>query len=54
MGFQRPGNAAIGRVEAECDSLGVLVSRVEGVAQVHEECVVVPLEAVLDIYESEN
>ncbi len=49
MGFQRPGDAAIGRVEAECDSFGVLVSHVEGVAQVHEECVTAPPEVVLDI-----
>ena len=49
MGFQRPSNTVIGRVEAEGDSLGVLVSRVEGVAQVHEECVAAPPEAVLDI-----
>jgi hypothetical protein len=27
----------------------VLVSRVEGVAQIHEECVAAPPEAVLDI-----
>ena len=49
MGFQRRGDAAIGRVEAKCDSFGVLVSRVEGFVQVHEECVAAPQEAVLDI-----
>ena len=49
MGFQRPSNAAIGQVEAEGDGFGMLVSHVEGVAQVHEECVTAPQEAVLDI-----
>ena len=49
MGFQRPNNAAVGRVKAEGDGFGVLISRVEGVAQVHEECVAAPLEVVHDI-----
>jgi hypothetical protein len=53
VGFQRPGDAAIGRVKAECDSFGVSVSHVDGVVQVHEECVAAPPEAVLD-YESKN
>jgi hypothetical protein len=46
VGFQRPSNAAIGRVEAEGDGFGMLVGRIEGVVQVHEECVAVPPEAV--------
>ncbi len=49
MGFERPSDAAVGRVEAEGDGFGVLIRRVEGVAQVHEECVAAPPEAVLDI-----
>ena len=49
MGLERPSAAAVGRVEAEGDGFGVLVRRVEGVAQVHEECVAAPPEAVLDI-----
>ena len=49
MGFQGLGGAVIGRIEAKCDGFGVLVSRVEDVAQIHEECVAAPPEAVLDI-----
>ncbi len=49
MGFQRPSNAAVGRIEAEGCGFGVLISRVEGVVQVHEECAAAPPEAVLDI-----
>ncbi len=39
----------VGRVKAEGGGFGVLVSHVEGVAQVHEEHVAAPPEAVLDI-----
>ena len=49
MWFQRLGRAAAGQIEAKCDSFCVLVYCVEGVAQVHEECVAAPPEAVLDI-----
>ena len=49
MGFQRPGNAAVGWIEAECNSLCVLVRHVEGVAQIHEERVIAPPEVVFDV-----
>ena len=49
MGFERPSDAAVGQIEAEGDGFGVLICHVEGVAQVHEECVAAPQEAVLDI-----
>ena len=34
-------------VKAEHDSISMLQSRVEGVADVHEECIAVPLEVIL-------
>ena len=49
MGFQRPGGAAVGWIEAKCDSFCVLVRHVEGVAQIHEECVAAPPQAVFDV-----
>jgi hypothetical protein len=49
VGFQRPGDAAVGWIEAECDSLCVLVRRVEGVVQIHEERVAAPPEVVFDV-----
>jgi hypothetical protein len=49
VGFQRPGNAAVGRIKAKCDSFCVLVRRVEGVPQIHEESVAAPPEAVFDV-----
>ena len=49
MGLERPSAAAVGRVEAEGDGFGVLVRRVEGVVQVHEEC-----GRQFLMYESEN
>jgi hypothetical protein len=40
---------AVGQIEAEGDCLSVLFCRVEGVVQIHEECVAVPPKAVLDV-----
>jgi hypothetical protein len=49
VGFERTGENAVRRIEAKGDCLSVLICRVEGVAQVHEESVAVPLKAVLDV-----
>ena len=49
MWFERTSDIAVGRIEAEGDGLSVLICRVEGVAQVHEECVAAPPKAVLDV-----
>jgi hypothetical protein len=47
--FEGLGEAPTWWVKAECGGLNVLVCCVEGVAQVHEECVAVLLEAILDV-----
>jgi hypothetical protein len=49
VGFQRSSDATVGQIEAKGDGFGVLICRVEGVAQVHEECAAAPPEVVLDI-----
>ena len=49
MRFGGTGVAVCGWVETQCDGLHVLVSGVEGVAQVHEKCVAAPPEAILDV-----
>ncbi len=49
MWFEESGKDPIRRVEAECDGLCVLVCRVEGVAQIHEERVSAPPEVVFDV-----
>ena len=49
VGFERTGDNAVGRIEAEGDCLSVLICRVEGVAQVHEEGVAAPPKSVFDI-----
>ncbi len=49
MGFEWPGTPPCGWIESEGDGLCVLVSRVEGIAKVHEEGVATPTEAVLDV-----
>ena len=36
-------------VQSECDHFGMLQGGVEGIAEVHEECIVAPPEEVLDI-----
>lgn len=49
MGFEWPGTPPCGWIESEGDGLCVLVSRVEGIAKVHEEGVAAPPEAVFDV-----
>ena len=47
--FEGSSSNPIGQVKAECDGLCVLICHIEDVVQIHEECVAVPLEAVLDV-----
>ena len=49
MWFEQTSFVVRQRVKPERDRLGVLRGSVEGVAEVHEECVAAPLEAVLDV-----
>ena len=49
MRFERSRELPDGRVESQCDGIGVLVCCVERVAQVHQKGVAAPTEAVLDI-----
>jgi hypothetical protein len=49
VGLESAGDIAVGRIEAESDRLGVLICRIEGVAQVHEEGVAAPPKAVFDV-----
>ena len=47
--FERAGIVVIWWVESKRDRIGVLQGSIESIAEVHEECITVPLEAVLDI-----
>ena len=47
MRFERSRELPDGRVEFQCDGIGVLVCCVERVAQIHQKGVAVPTEAVL-------
>ena len=50
MWYEQTSFAVGRRVKPECDRFGVLqVGSVEGVAEVHEECVAAPPEVVLDV-----
>ena len=49
MQLERTGNVPARGVESKCDSFCVLVGCVEGILQIHKECVAVPSEVVLDI-----
>ena len=49
MWFERKSRIVVRRVESEHDHFGVLRGHLEGVVEVHEECIAVPPETVLDI-----
>ena len=46
--FQWAGVAVVWWIESKCDRVGVLRGCVEGVAEVHKECVAAPPEPILD------
>ena len=48
MWLEGTGDVTGRRVEAQGDGRCVLVSRIECVAQLHQECVAAPVEAILD------
>ena len=49
MWFERMSCGARWGVESERDRIGVLQGCVEGITEVHEECIAAPPESVLDI-----
>ena len=49
MWFERKSCVIGRRVKPECDFFGVLQGCVEGVAEVHEECIAAPPKTVLDV-----
>ena len=49
MWFERTSCVISWRVKSEHDCFGVLQGCVEGITEVHEECIAVPSESVFDI-----
>ncbi len=49
MWFERTSCVIGQRVKSEHDCFGLLQGCVEGIAEVHEECIAVPPEAVLNV-----
>ncbi len=48
MQFERAGIIFVGWIEPKRDRVGVLRGRVEGIAEVHEECIGAPPKPILD------
>ena len=46
--FERAGVILVWWIESKRDRAGVLRGRVEGVAEVHEECITAPPKPILD------